>query len=236
MNMQRALIGKLILVLGGLTLTSCALFFGQQAPAAESEPEPEVVDTITVPIGEDEEDEESEPEDTRSGVPVAQAAPDSGVSVQATLTAESERVEIRRSTGSGYSPLRTNQSVFVTSGDVIRTGSSGTAQLVFLVNTETILFPNTVVVVDTFSQQSGGAYLIRMMQLIGTTFNRANFTNSDSIQEVVTPYGVASVRGTGYWVEVLITGPLADLLLAQELEAFETQIGAASSAAIVAPW
>jgi hypothetical protein len=223
MKPQKALIGTIFFVVAGLTLTSCRLF-GWLAPPAESEPESEVVVTVAAPIVGD---EESEPDDTRSGVLVAQAAPDSDLPVQATLTAEHERVEIRRSSDSRYVSLRLNQSVFVTSGDVIRTGSSGSAKLVFLDNTETTLFPNTVVVVDTFSQQSGGAYTIKMIQLIGTTFNRANFANAGSTQKVETPYGVASVRGTGYWVEVVITGPLAATLLTQELEAFETQIESA---------
>jgi hypothetical protein len=221
MNMQKALIGKLFFVLVVLVLTSCTGLFGSQAPAEESQPDPEVVVTVVAPTP------EPEPDDVRSGVPVAQAAPDSGIAVKATLTAEREKVEIRRSSDTGYNTLRMNQSVFVTSGDVIRTGSGGTAKLVFLDNTETTIFPNSVVVVDTFSQESGGAYTIKLIQLIGTTFNRANFTNSNSTEEVVTPYGVASVRGTGYWVEVIITGPLATTLLTQELEAFEVRVGAA---------
>jgi hypothetical protein len=220
MNWYRKHVGWTLLILASIALTSCAGRFGQQVPDVEPQTPEEVVVVVTATP-------EPETDDERSGVPVAQAAPDSSVSVRATLTVERERVEIRRSSDSSYRTLRMSQSVFVTSGDVIRTGSGGTAKLVFLDNTETTLFPNTVVVVDAFSRESGGAYTIKLNQLIGSTFNRANFTNSNSTEEVVTPYGVASVRGTGFWVDVVITGPLAAMLLGQELEAFESKVGSA---------
>jgi len=115
----------------------------------------------------------------------------------------------------------------VGAGDIIRTNNAGMAGLVFLDNTETTIFPNTVVVIDSFVKDSSEAHSIRLIQLIGTTFNRVNFANPDSQQEVVTPYGVAAVRGTGYWVEVTIEGPRATMLLTQNLEAFEALVGQA---------
>jgi hypothetical protein len=153
------------------------------------------------------------------------AAPDD--SEQATLIPQEGRVELQRSWETTFTTLLPNQAVLVSSGDIIRTGPTGQARLLFEPNTETIIYADTVLVLDTYVRNDDNSLGISLTQLIGSTFSRVNFSNSNSRQSLVTPYGVASVRGTGYWVDVVITGPLATMLLTQDLANFEAEVGAA---------
>ena len=146
-----------------------------------------------------------------------------GTPAVANLNVEAGRVEVRQARGSSY--LVVANTTPLGNGDAIRTGPDGTAVIHFLDDTETTLFPNTVLVIDAFNRQSDGSYALQVIQLIGSTFNRVNFTHNNSTQQIATPYGVASVRGTGYWVEVVIDSSLANTLLQQELEEFIAQAG-----------
>lgn len=152
--------------------------------------------------------------------------PEDGSDLQATLIPQSGQVEVRRSDRSTYERLLQNQAVLVTSGDLIRTGSNAQAKIIFEDDTETILFENTVLVVSAFKRGDDGSHHIQMMQYIGSTFNRVNFAVPNSTVEHMTPYGVASVRGTSYWVDVTISGPFASRLLSQQLETFVAELGA----------
>jgi hypothetical protein len=124
--------------------------------------------------------------------------------MQAALTVIDGVVTLRRAGEDDFSPV--TGSVWVGCGDVIRTGSSGSAQLVFFTDTETTIFPNSEMTLTDFARDSDGSFLIRMEQTIGRLFHRVNFPTGNSQHEVVTPHGVAAVRGTAYWSIVHVEG------------------------------
>lgn len=126
--------------------------------------------------------------------------------MEATLTVVEGNVMLRREGEADF--VTATGSVWVGCGDTIRTGNSGIARITFLDDTETTLFPETELVIESFARNESGSFLIRLGQAIGLSFNRVNFPNANSTHEVVTPHGVAAVRGTAYWAEVHTGGDL----------------------------
>ena len=133
-----------------------------------------------------------------------EATPSPGDCMQATLTVLEGNVVLRRAGEDSFSPV--SRSVWVGCGDVIRTGDNGSAQLIFFNDTETTIFPNSELILSNFTRGDDGSFVIRMEQAIGRLFHRINFTNPNSTHEVVTPHGVAAVRGTAYWSVIHVEG------------------------------
>lgn len=126
--------------------------------------------------------------------------------MQATLTVIEGTVVLRRAADNDFSPV--TRSVWVGCGDTIRTGSNGNAQLIFFNDTETTIFPNSEMTISNFMRDDDGSFLIRMEQAIGQLFHRINFADVNSTHEVLTPHGVAAVRGTAYWSIVHMDGDI----------------------------
>jgi hypothetical protein len=141
-------------------------------------------------------------------ITVAEAAPAGASDVStttemmATLTVQQGLVEMRRVGQTSYATVTGTE--LVGDGDMIRTGDDGIALLTFLDNTETTIFESTEMVINSFAMSDEDKFAIKLQQITGLTFNRINFTNKDSLHQISTPYGVAAVRGTGYWVDLRI--------------------------------
>jgi hypothetical protein len=134
--------------------------------------------------------ETAEPE---SGVP-------EGTEMKATLTVKQGLVEVRHTGETGYTAVA--GTTLLGNGDMVRTGDDGIAVVVFLENTETTLFENAELVINEFTVTGDDTYTIKLQQIAGLIFNRANFSNKNSQHQLSTPYAVAAVRGTGYWSDL----------------------------------
>lgn len=130
----------------------------------------------------------------------ADGAAVSGTPMKATLNVQQGLVEVRHSGETTFATITGTE--LLDNGDMVRTGTDGIATVVFLNNTEVTLFSNTELVINVFESQGANKFLIRLQQFAGKVFARVNFPASGSGFEVTTPYAVAAVRGTGFWIDL----------------------------------
>jgi hypothetical protein len=110
-------------------------------------------------------------------------------------------------------------------GDVVRTGPDGIALMLFESNdevtnrTETVVYENTQIGIAAYRRDESDTAFIHLQQFIGYSYHRTNFSQVGSKYVVETPNGVASVKGTAFYVDVhfaelasLTPEELADLL------------------------
>ena len=120
--------------------------------------------------------------------------------ITATLTPVSGTVELRRLSEDTYNVVQ--QTTTLAAGDSVRTGTESQATITFLDDTTTTLFSNTELTVTTLDSGAGTAFLLRLEQLTGITFNKISFPDNSSEFMITTPNGLAAVRGTTFWIEV----------------------------------
>jgi hypothetical protein len=144
------------------------------------------------------------PETSAQGVSsggAASATQEPAAALQARLVPVSGRVSVMRKGETEFKETPT--ATLLGEGDIVRTGADGTALIVFAYNTDTTLSPNSQLGIKTLQKDQNGVFTIYLLQYIGTIFHRANFDSAGSSYEVITPSGVAAIRGTAFYTDVV---------------------------------
>jgi hypothetical protein len=90
----------------------------------------------------------------------------------------------------------------VYSGDQIKTGGSGEAQIVFADNTRLVVGPNSSIVIDKYVYNAGGSGAQVSMQLARGAFRFISGSGSKQNFRITTPSATLGIRGTAFDVGV----------------------------------
>lgn len=121
---------------------------------------------------------------------------DTGDGSSATLTTLAGTVEVAVGTAD-FLPADPNQQV--TSGDTVRTGADGRAELVYFEGSITRLDFNTTFTVIAMERLRGGGRIVQARQERGNTYSRvAAMMDAGSRFDIETPTASAGVVGTEY--------------------------------------